>query len=268
MTYVKPTAVIDSMADGGVYKATLPWWQVVLRAALGAMFLGAATSLAGTAAVQTGVGLVGALLFPVGFVIVILLGLELVTGSFALVPLAVWLGRATPRQMGRSFGSAILGHAIGGFAFAGAFWAFATDMGTNLQNPLAVWIRELAEHKTTHYASLGVGAGLFLVFLKAVLCNWLVATGVVMGMTSTSTGGKIAAMWLPVMLFFGLGLEHAVVNFFVIPAGMLVGADITVAQWWLWNEIPALLGNLVGAVSLTTLGLYLSHRPAAPWLQR
>ena len=48
-----------------------------------------------------------------------------------------------------------------------------------------------------------------------------------MAMTSKSTLGKIVAMWLPIMMFFAQGFEHAVVNMFVIPAGMMLGADVT-----------------------------------------
>ena len=56
------------------------------------------------------------------------------------------------------------------------------------------------------------------------------------------------------------GFEHAVVNLFVIPAGMMLGADVTVGDWWLWNQLPVLAGNLVGGVLLTGLGLYWAHR--------
>lgn len=63
-----------------------------------------------------------------------------------------------------------------------------------------------------------------------------------MAFMSTSTIGKIAAMWLPILIFFAQGFEHAVVNMFVIPAGMMLGADITMADWWMWNQIPVLFG--------------------------
>ena len=45
-------------------------------------------------------------------------------------------------------------------------------------------------------------------------------------------------MWSPILVFFGQGFEHAVVNMFVIPAGMMLGADVSMADWWLWNQIP------------------------------
>ena len=80
----------------------------------------------------------------------------------------------------------------------------------------------IAETKTLEYAKLGWD-GTVTAFTSAILCNWMVTLGAVMAFTSTATIGKIAAMWLPIMTFFGLGYEHAIVNMFVIPAGILLG---------------------------------------------
>jgi formate/nitrite transporter FocA (FNT family) len=48
---------------------------------------------------------------------------------------------------------------------------------------------------------------------------------------------------------------------FVIPTGMMMGAKVSVADWWLWNQIPVTLGNLVGGGVFTGLALYLTHKP-------
>jgi formate/nitrite transporter FocA (FNT family) len=93
-----------------------------------------------------------------------------------------------------------------------------------------------------------------------MLCNWMVALGVVMALTSQSTAGKIAAMWLPILTFFAQGFEHSVVNMFAIPAGMLLGARVSVADWWIWNQLPVTLGNIVAGMVLTGFALYATHR--------
>lgn len=262
MSYVEPAAVVDAMVALGAKKAHLDRRTLVLRGAMGAMFLGAATTLALTAAVQTGAPVLGALLFPVGFVIVLLLGLEMVTGSFAVVPLAVREGRVRAGEMLRAFWWVVVGHVLGGGLYALLFAAVVTEMWTTADAPVARALVDLSVHKTLDHQALG-GAGLVLVTVKAVLCNWLVGTGVVMGLTSTSTGGKIAAMWLPVMTFFALGFEHGVVNLFVIPAGMLLGAPVGFGDWWLWNQLPVLAGNFLGALTLVAMAMSLAH-PRGP----
>ncbi len=85
-----------------------------------------------------------------------------------------------------------------------------------------------------------------------------------MGMTSESTSGKILAIWPPIAAFFALDLKHSVVILFAIPVGMMLGAPIGVGDWWLWNQIPVLLGNLVGGLALVGLPLYYAHRSRVP----
>lgn len=82
--------------------------------------------------------------------------------------------------------------------------------------------------------------------------------GVVMAMTSRSTLGKIVASWLPIVTFFAQGFEHSVVNMFLIPAGMLMGAKVSLRQWWIWNQLPVTLGNLFGGSVFVGLALYLA----------
>jgi formate/nitrite transporter FocA (FNT family) len=117
----------------------------------------------------------------------------------------------------------------------------------------------IADAKTLAYAAHG-GAGWAAAFAKAMLCNWMVCMGVVMSVVAQSTVSKIVAAWLPICIFFGLGYEHAVVNMFVIPAGLLLGGKATVESWWLWNQIPVTLGNLVGGFLFTGLALYSTYR--------
>jgi formate/nitrite transporter FocA (FNT family) len=198
-------------------------------------------------------------LFPVGFAMILLLGLELVTGSFALIPLAIMEGRTTLRKGLTNFAVVILAHIFGAGLYAVLYTAAITYLGTDTTDPMIQAIIHMAEHKVLPYEAVGAG-GILVAIIKAMLCNWMVAIGTIMFYTSKSTGGKILAMWLPVTTFFSLGLEHAIVNMFVIPAGMMLGANINFGEWWLWNQGPVLFGNLLGAVLFTALPIYFSHR--------
>ena len=158
---------------------------------------------------------------------IVLLGLELVTGSFAVVPLARLEGKASWGAVIANWSWVFVANLIGSIAFGALLAISLTNMGKVEVAGVAARIVAVAEAKTIGNAALGT-AGMVSVFVKAILCNWLVCLGVVMAMTSTSTVGKIAATWLPIFLFFALGFEHAVVNMFVIPTGMLLGAKVTV----------------------------------------
>lgn len=259
MSYVKPDQLIDQLITAGVTKSNLTVQKMFVRGTLSGAILGAATSLALTAAAQTGLPIVGALVFPVGFCIILMLGLELVTGSFALIPLAILEGRTTIAKGMKNFVVVTVAHVIGAGLFAVLYVAAISYLGTNTTDPMIQAIIKMAEHKVLPYAAVGAG-GVLVVLIKAMLCNWMVALGTIMFFTSSSPSGKILGMWLPVLTFFGLGLEHAVVNMFVIPAGMLAGADISFGDWWGWNTGPVLIGNFLGALLFAALPLYFSHR--------
>jgi formate transporter len=261
MDYAKPTDVIASMIDAGQKKLALGPRDLMIRGALSGALLGAATTLAFTGAVTTNQPLVGALIFPVGLVMIELLGLELVTGSFALVPLARLEGKATWNAVITNWSWVFIANLLGSITVGALIAISLTNMGKTEVAGVAARIVAVAEAKTIGNAAIGT-AGLVSVFVKGILCNWLVCLGVVMAMTSTSTVGKIAATWLPIFLFFALGYEHAVVNMFVIPTGMLLGAKVGVTDWWLWNQIPVTLGNLVGGFVFTGLALYVTYKPA------
>jgi formate transporter len=254
MAYVKPDVVVEQMAQAGTSKSHLALQDLLLRGFLSGALLGCATTLAFTATIQTGLGIAGAILFPVGFVMIVLLGLELVTGNFALVPLAVVEGRISLGQLVSNWGWVFVGNLIGGM-----FYAFLWSLTLTPEAAMAKQIVGIAEAKTLGYAQWGA-YGLVPVVSKAILCNWMVTLGVVMALTSQSTIGKIVAMWLPILTFFAQGFEHSVVNMFVIPAGMLLGANVSMTDWWLWNQIPVTLGNVVGGLLLTAFALYVTHK--------
>lgn len=261
MDFIKPSEVVTAMVSAAQTKADLPVKDLLIRGFLSGALLGFATSLALTATAQTNTPLVGALVFPVGFVMIVLLGFELVTGSFAITTLAGIDGRRPWSQVAANLGWVFLANLAGSIFYGLLLYVTLTNMGSDAPSGIAATIVKITEVKTTGYAAHGF-AGLVTVFIKAVLCNWMVCLGVVMGMTSQSTMGKIAAMWLPILTFFAQGFEHSVVNMFMIPTGMMLGAKVSAADWWLWNQLPVTLGNLVGGLLFTGLFLYWTYQPA------
>ena len=262
MDYMKPKDVANAMVEAGTTKAGLPARHLLVRGMLSGAILGFATSLAIGATVQTGQPIVGAIIFPVGFVMIVLLSLELVTGSFALVPLPFLERKISGTTVLINWGWVFVGNLIGALIYAGLYAIAISKAGAaGTPDPMIAKLIAIAQAKTTGYEAAGF-AGLVTVFVKAILCNWMVCLGVVMGMTSSSTVGKIAAAWLPIVVFFAQGFEHSVVNMFVIPVGMMLGAKVTFGDWWLWNQIPVTLGNIVGGFVFTGFAIYVTHRGA------
>jgi formate/nitrite transporter len=234
-----------------------------MRPRLAGAILGVATSLAITASAQTGLPIVGALIFPVGFVMIVLLGLELVTGNFAVMPLGQLRHTVTTTEVLRNWTWVFVGNLLGSLAYGVLLAATLTMTWSTPAGGIAEKIVAAAELKTLAYASHGA-AGLATAFIKAMLCNWMVCMGVVMGLVASSTVSKIVAAWLPITVFFAHGFEHAVVNMFLIPTGMLLGAKTGLPEWWLWNQIPVTLGNFAGGFLFTGLALYVTYGVKAP----
>jgi len=273
MDYVKPADVAAAMIETGRRKLATRPLDLLTRSTLAGALLGISTSLALTATQTTTQPIVGALIFPIGLVMIVLLGLELVTGSFAIVPLPLLEGQTTFGKVLANLGIVYAGNLIGSVLYGLMLYAVLTMSGSAEPTGIAPLIVKAAEAKTTAYAAHG-SAGMLTAFVKAILCNWMVCFAVVFAMSSTSAIGKIVTAWLPITVFFAQGFEHAVVNMFMIPTGMLLGAHVSLTDWWLWNQIPVTLGNIVGGLIFAGLAVYLTHRqpaavePVAPVAQR
>ncbi|BBX20557.1 formate transporter [Mycolicibacterium duvalii] len=265
MSYVTPSDFVQKMIDAGAAKATMSTRDTLIRAYMAGAILALAAAFAVTITVQTGNALVGAVLFPVGFCLLYLLGFDLLTGVFTLVPLALLDKRrgVTVRSMLRNWGWVFLGN-LGGALTVAVMMAIVFTYGFSVDpNEVGVRLGEIGHSRTVGYAEHG-GAGMLTLFIRAVLCNWMVSTGVVAAMMSTSVSGKVIAMWMPIMLFFYMGFEHSIVNMFLFPSGLMLGGDFNLVDYMVWNEIPTVLGNLVGGLTFVGLTLFATHARTGP----
>jgi formate/nitrite transporter len=260
MSYLVPSEFVTKMVDAGESKIYMSTRDTLIRAFMAGAILALAAAFAIFVAVHTGSAIVGAILFPVGFSMLYLMGFDLLTGVFVLTPLALLDKRpgVTVGGVLRNWGLVFVGNFAGALlvAFMIAFiytYGFQTDGGD-----VAKKIAGIGVARTLGYAHYGV-AGWFTIFIRGMLCNWMVSMGVVGAMISTSVSGKVIAMWMPILLFFAMGFEHSVVNMFLFPSAMIMGGNFSIADYFIWNEIPTALGNLVGGLAFTGLTLYTTH---------
>lgn len=270
MAYVTPTEFVAKMVDAGESKIFMSTRDTVIRAFMAGAILALAAVFAITVTVQTGVPIVGAILFPVGFCMLYLMGFDLLTGVFTLAPLALIDKRpgVTLNGVLRNWGLVFLGNFAGALTVAVMMAIVFTYGFTQAPDAVGQKIGSIGAARTVGYAAHGA-AGMLTLFIRGILCNWMVSTGVVGAMMSTSVSGKVIAMWMPIMLFFGMTFEHSVVNMFLFPSGLMLGGKFSLMDYFIWNEIPTVLGNMVGGLTFVGLTLYSTHartgaRRAAP----
>jgi len=260
MAYIEPSEFVTKMVDAGESKIYMSTKDTLIRAFMAGAILGLAAIFAITVAVKTGSPLVGAVLFPVGFIMLYLMKFDLLTGVFTLVPLA-WLDKrpgVTFSGIMRNWGLVFVGNFAGAMTTA-FFMSFILTYGYSIEGgAIAEKVATIGESRTVGYQEHGF-AGWITIFIRGMLCNWMVSMGVVGAMISTSAGAKMVAMWMPVMLFFFMGFEHSIVNMFLFPFSMIMGGDFTVYDYIIWNELPTVLGNLAGGLLLVGLPLYYTH---------
>lgn len=260
MAYLQPSEFVTKLIDAGESKVFMSTKDTLIRSYMAGAILALAAAFAISINVNTGQPLAGAVLFPVGFVLLYLLGFDLLTGVFTLVPLAVIDKRpgVTVAGMLRNWGLVFVGNFGGAFTVA-VFMAIIFTYGFSADpNAIGQKIGVIGEGRTVGYADHGAG-GMLTLFIRGVLCNWMVSTGVVAAFMSTQVTGKILAMWMPIMLFFYMGFEHSIVNMFLFPSGLLLGGSFTISDYLIWNEIPTVIGNLVGGFTFVGLTLYSTH---------
>lgn len=177
----------------------------------------------------------GAVGLPVGLFMVVVTGAELYTGNVFVMLSGLLNGKVGAGDLAKNWAASWTANLVGSLFLA--WLAFAAK--TALAGSAATAAVGIATAKATLPFGVAVARG--------ILCNWLVCLGVWGAMSSNSTMGKAIAIWLPISTFITLGFEHSVANMFLIPHGMLYGADISVSQFLLGNILPVTLGNTIGA---------------------
>ena len=182
--------------------------------------------------------------FPVGLMLVVVAGAELFTGNNASCVPAVLSKKAPWSGLARNWTVSYLGNFLGSI-FVVIFLTYMT--GLFASDPWLSSITGIAEAK--------VAQDFWPLFFKGVGCNWLVCLAVWLAIASDDVASKVLSIWFPIMAFVAIGFEHSIANMFFIPAGIMYGASVTWAEFFIVNLIPVTLGNIVGG-ALFVGGVY------------
>jgi formate/nitrite transporter len=193
--------------------------------------------------------------FPVGLMLVVIAGSELFTGNNMYMPFGILEGKASWLGLGRNWIVSFAFNLVGA-VFVAYFLAVAT--GILSAEPWAAQALTIAKTKALGGATFVAGGKTVTsltwmqVFLRAIGCNWLVCLAVYLAIASDDVIGKILGIWFPIFAFVAIGFEHVVANMFFIPVGIFLGG-VTWGEFFINNQIPAALGNIVGGAIFVAL---------------
>lgn len=297
-----PPAVTVCLAGNvGRYKSSLPIGQLLLRGIMAGAYIAVGAALctvAGTGvAPLLGAGFakfIGGAVFPVGLIAIVLTGMELFTGDAMLGPLSVLQGKIGWGKVLNNWLWVYIGNLIGSLAYAYIMvWGPFTQGAVSAAEPNAFGLNAvtIAVAKTLAYKANG-NIGMWSCFLAAIGCNFLVNVAIMLGITAKEFIGKFFGIWFPIMAFVATGFEHCVANMYFLPTGLWItqmfpslidkstkAADGTVTYWspllhkfggltwgdiWIWNIIPATLGNVVGGMVFVGFVYYFCFRGEFP----
>jgi len=261
MNVKSPAEVIEAAIETGRRKVAIssgPIGKLALLSALAGIYIafgGILSLLIGygfpgiTAANPALQKLLSGAMFPIGLILVVVLGAELFTGNNALLMPALMRRHYSLGAVIRNWILVYTGNFIGAIAFT---YFMVYCCGLTASDPWHSAIRDIAVAK--------VSMPWLTVFFKGIGANWCVCLAIWLAMSGHSLIEKMAGCWLPVMAFVALGYEHSIANMFFIPLGMMEGADVNAMQAITANLIPATLGNIAGGALLVgCVHTYLHH---------
>lgn len=251
MTILPPAAITEAAAQAGAKKAALTTSDLA-RLLLSAAMAGAYISLGGILSVIIGYGfpsltaanpalqkVLSGAAFPIGLILVVVLGAELFTGNNAvLIPSLVKRHHSFGVVL-RNWALVYGGNLVGALAFT---YILVYICGLTAADPWHSAVVKIAQAK--------VGMSWPVVFFKGIGANWCVCLAVWLALSGKTLLEKVAGCWIPVAAFVALGYEHCIANMFFIPLGIFEGADVGVMQAVTANFIPSTLGNIAGGALL------------------
>lgn len=253
MSFYKPEQIADITIEYGAKKTKYPLRKtLILGFQAGAfislgylLFIRVTAPLTGDLAAFSTI--LGASVFPIGLILTLIAGGELLTGNMMAVPLARLAKKVEVIELLKNLGLITISNFIGAIFIA---YFFGHIVGLTETGPFLEKTVDVAEHK--------LSAGFLEAFISGIGCNWLVAAAVWLSYGSEDMVGKIIGIWFPTMTFVAIGFQHVVANMFVIPAAIFAGHFTWVEYFH--NFVPVFLGNAVGGSVFVAMAYWYAYK--------
>jgi nitrite transporter NirC len=172
--------------------------------------------------------------FGIALTLVIFAGSELFTGNNMIGVMGGLAGQVSWRQVGHLFFWSLIGNLLGSLVLA---W-------------LVVQSGVLAPASSTliqKVAAIKMHLPAWELFLRGVLCNWLVCLAVWTASRAVGDAAKMLLIFWCLFAFIGSGFEHSIANQSLLGIALFLPHEAAVS-WggFLWNQTWVVLGNIVG----------------------
>lgn len=267
--FLSAKEAVDKYIAGCESKVNMSFPKLFVRSMLAGMMIAmgaSGSSVAAHAISNVGVArLVAGVVFPVGLMMVILLGAELFTGDCLMI-MATVEGKHSPLQLIKTLVIVFVGNFVGGGLLAAGIGVCGQlDYSSGL---LGAYTIKVALGKVNISFGTAVVSG--------ILCNILVCAAVMMALCAADITGKLLASFFVIMLFVTSGFEHCVANMYYITAGLIAKgnpgyvqaameqygytaqqlASLNWQNFLLKNLLPVTIGNIIGGMVIVGLPLY------------
>lgn len=253
MAFHKPDKMLNIALEAGISKTKLSLSSILMLGFLGGAFIALGFLLdvrvIGNLPAEWGSlsNLLGGAVFPVGLMLVVLGGAELITGNMMSVSIALYARKISLRHLLHNWFWVTLANFLGA-AFIAYF--FGHIVGLIETGPFL--------DKTVAIAQAKIDESFFKTLISAVGCNWLVCLAIWLSYGAEDVTGKILGIWFPIMAFVAIGFQHVVANMFIIPAAIFAGHF----TWFdfITNIVPTFIGNMIGGAVFVGLIYFSSYQ--------
>ncbi len=212
---------------------------------------------------------VAGVVFPIGLMLIVLIGGQLFTGN-CLLFMSAWDKQISWSKVAKNLAIIWVSNVIGAtFIAAMCYFSGQYDFNHGLLGAYTIK-NAIGKANTVPYQG----------FLSGILCNITVCAAILMASSAKDVAGKILGVFFTIFVFVISGFEHCIANAYYLPAGFFAKMNseyvelakqtyhlteqqidsLSISNAFLHNLLPVTIGNIIGGGIIVGGLMYLSHR--------
>lgn len=187
--------------------------------------------------------LTSSFLFSIAIILIVFVGGDLFTSNTLVLAMGVYNKACTVKDLLRVWIYSYIGNLIGTTFLGFLFY----ESGSS---------REILKEYYHSYVTAKLSAAPMELFIRGILCNFMVCLAIVIGVRLKTETGKIIVMFFVIMTFVLSGMEHCIANMGTFTIAALINGGLPM-NLVATNLFYATIGNIVGGAVLLALPLKL-----------